>query len=101
MTIIQWRDGEKGEGEFKKGGGKSVNWLIKHFSLFSSVFSSSAALIFSSLTNFPPFFTLDFEVNSVSLIFPLNKRDADLNSKSTFEKNELVSGMDSSIYISN
>ena len=65
MTIIQWREDEKGEGEFKKGGGKSVNWLIKHFPLFSSVFSSLAALIFSSLTNFPPFFAFDFEFNSI------------------------------------
>ena len=61
MTIIQWREEEKGEGEFKKGGGKSVNWLINHFPLFSSL----AALIFSSLTNFPPFFAFDFEFKSI------------------------------------
>ena len=65
MSIIQWREDEKGEGEFKKGGGKSVNWLINYFSLFSSVFSSLAALIFSSLTNFPPFFAFEFEFNSI------------------------------------
>ena len=36
-----------------------------HFPLFSSVFSLFAALKFSSLTNFPPFFAFDFEFNSV------------------------------------
>ena len=65
MTIIQWREDEKGEGEVKKEGGESVNWLINHLSLFSSVFSSIAAPIFSSLTNFPPFFALDFEFNTI------------------------------------
>ena len=65
MAIIQWRENEKGEGEFKKGGGKSVNWLINYFPLFSPVLSSLAALIFSSLTNFPPFFAFDFEFNSI------------------------------------
>ena len=29
--LIQWREDEKGEGEFKKGGGQSVNWLINYF----------------------------------------------------------------------
>ena len=63
MTIIQWREDK--EGEIKKGGGKSVNWLINYFSLFSSVFSSLTALIFSSLTNFPPFFAFEFEFNGI------------------------------------
>ena len=65
MKLIPWREGEKGEGEFQKGEGKRVNWLINHFSLFSSVFSSLAALIFSSVTNFPPFFSLEFEFKSI------------------------------------
>ena len=65
MAIIQWREEEKGEGEFKKGGGKSVNWLINYFPLFPSVLSTLAALIFSSMTNFPPCFALDFEFNSI------------------------------------
>ena len=93
MAIIQCREDEKGEGEFKKGGGKSVNWLINYFPLFSSVFSSLSALIFSSLTNFPPFFAFEFEFNSIeynSRIFPRNKKLADLNLKATFEKKNLV-----------
>ena len=80
MTIIQWREEEKGEGEFKKGGGKSVNWLIKHFPLFSSVFSSLAALIFSSLTNhFPLFFAFDFEFNSIEIEY--NNKLQDLEAR--------------------
>ena len=65
MKLIPWRKGEKGGGEFEKGEGKRVNWLIKHFSFFSLVFSSLAALVFSSLTNFPPFFAFEFEFNSI------------------------------------
>ena len=78
MTIIQWREGEKGEGEFEKGEGKRVNWLINHFPLFSSVFSSLAALIFSSVTNFPPFFVFDFEFNSIEY----NNKLQDLEARS-------------------
>ena len=66
-----------GEGEFKKGGGKSVNWLMNYFSLFSSVFSSLAALIFSSLTNFPPFFAFEFEFNSIEY----NNKPQDLEAR--------------------
>ena len=65
MKLIPWREGEKGEGEFEKGGGKKINWLISHFPLFSSVFSLFVALKFSSLTNFPPFFAFDFECNNI------------------------------------
>ena len=41
--------------------------ITGYLSIFpsSSVFSSLAALIFSSLTNFPPFFAFDFEFNSI------------------------------------
>ena len=65
MKLIQWREDEKGEGEFKKEGGKKINWLINHFSLFSPVFSFFAALKISSVTNFPPFSALIFKFNSI------------------------------------
>ena len=78
MKLIPWTEGEKGEGEFEKGEGKRVNWLINHFPLFSSVFSSLAALIFSSVTNFPPFFVFDFEFNSIEY----NNKLQDLEARS-------------------
>ena len=65
MKRIPWREGKNGEEEFGKGGGKKINWLMSLFPLFSSVFSLFAALKFSSLTNFPPFFSFDFEFNSI------------------------------------
>ena len=75
MTLIQWREDE--EGEIKKGGGKSVNGLVNYFPLLSSVFSSLAALLFSSLTNFPPFFAFEFEFNSIEY----NNKLQDLEAK--------------------
>ena len=65
MKLIQWREDEKGEGEFKKEGGKKINWLMNYISLFSPVFSFFAAQKIFSVTNFPPFSALIFKFNSI------------------------------------
>ena len=58
MKLIQWREVEKGEGEYKKEGGKKINWLIHHFSLSSSVCSSEDFFC----DKLPTIFCLDFQI---------------------------------------